>query len=646
MATRRRTQHRNRRRRAPRPTPSPKPYSLRQRFLTAMTAIPRVLLHPRTPGERPWKYLLPVLALAFAARAAIALTGDFVLHPDEIMQYLEPAHRLVFGNGVVYWEFFYGARSWLVPGLVAGVLALCEAVGLGEPFWYVGAVKLMFCAISLLVPAGMYCFARAHFGELTARIALLAGAFWYELVGFAHKPMTEFVATGLLVAMLALCVRPSPERPRTLWSMATLAVLVAAIRMHYAPPALLLLGLFFLRTEKKLALTLVAAALLAAVGVFDAITWGGGLFHSYVINIGFNVIASGLRAGESPPWQFLWWLLLSGAGLSLLTMALAVRELRRYGLLLVLILVVLLTHSAQAHREYRFIFTVIPFWLLLAADFMAGLVMRARRPKSPPSAPLVATGQRSFARAPAAAAPVLLAAVSAAGILNALPYQHQVYRGYSRETGIVRFIRNQDPVFPAYGYLAQTPGVAGVWHPDRPYFNLPGYFYLHRAIPFYDATTEPLIFADQQVGQVEAIAGAVTHVVSADPSVAIPGYELERNFDGIRILRPHGGHSAGPPLAGIRPHHHPRRLDHEPRRPGRTPAPAQRRNPLHRRSSNRRPVEPVCAVSDVSRTSASAIFSAVYQARPPRHTGNGRRYLPFVALGRLIRRQSPPHRGR
>jgi hypothetical protein len=101
-----------------------------------------LLLHPASPDERPWKFLLSVLALAFVARAAIALSGDFVLHPDEIMQYLEPAHRLVFGNGAICWEYFYGARSWLVPGLVAGVLKLFDLVGLGQPFWYVGGVKL------------------------------------------------------------------------------------------------------------------------------------------------------------------------------------------------------------------------------------------------------------------------------------------------------------------------------------------------------------------------------------------------------------------------------------------------------------------------------------------------------------------------
>ena len=176
-----------------------------------------------------WKRLPAVLAAAFAVRAAVALSGDFVLHPDEILQYLEPAHRLAFGSGIVTWEFFYGARSWLVPGMVAGVLKLFEAVGLGEPFWYVSGVKLAFCAVSLAIPAGMYFFARRHFGEPAARAALLAGAFWYELAGFAHKPMTEFVATAPLLALLAVAARPSVDDSRTLWQAASLAVLAAAV---------------------------------------------------------------------------------------------------------------------------------------------------------------------------------------------------------------------------------------------------------------------------------------------------------------------------------------------------------------------------------------------------------------------------------
>ena len=270
MARRKKTRRKNRGR-ARRTTAQ----SILQRIQAALDA----LLHPQETG-RPWKCLPLVLALAFAARAVVALSGDFVLHPDEIMQYLEPAHRLVFGSGVTYWEYFYGARSWLVPGTVAGVLMLFDAVGLGQPFWYVGGVKLLFCAISLAIPAGMYVFGRRHFGETAGRTALLAGAFWYELIGFAHKPMTEFVATAPLAALLALCARPSADNARAVWTAALLGVLSAAIRLQYAPLALALLGIVFLRTGKRIQLTLAAAGFAAAFGLFDAVAWDGGLFHS------------------------------------------------------------------------------------------------------------------------------------------------------------------------------------------------------------------------------------------------------------------------------------------------------------------------------------------------------------------------------
>ena len=351
------------------------PWSVRLRSMSDL------LLHPSSPDERPWKFLLPVLALAFVARATIALSGDFVLHPDEIMQYLEPAHRLVFGNGVTYWEYFYGARSWLVPGLVAGVLKLFDIVGLGQPAWYVGGVKLVFCAISLLIPAGMYFFARWHFGETAARVALLMGAFWYELVGFAHKPMTEFVATVLLVSLLVLCVRPASDKLRVVLTVSVLAVLAAAIRVQYAPLALLVLGLFFLRTGKKMQLVLAAATVFVAVGVFDAVTWDGGLFHSYVVNIHVNLALGDLRAGESPAWQFLYWLLIASMGLVALCV-LALPDLRRYGFLLTLIALTLLIHSAQSHKEYRFIFAVIPLWLLISADFVVWFASRASEGRS------------------------------------------------------------------------------------------------------------------------------------------------------------------------------------------------------------------------------------------------------------------------
>ena len=51
-----------------------------------------------------------------------ALAFPNVVWPDEIFQTLEQAHRLAFGYGIVPWEFRAGARSWLLPGLLAGAM--------------------------------------------------------------------------------------------------------------------------------------------------------------------------------------------------------------------------------------------------------------------------------------------------------------------------------------------------------------------------------------------------------------------------------------------------------------------------------------------------------------------------------------------
>ena len=488
------------------------------RLRSALNAAPGVLLHPQTPDEPVWKFLWPVLVAAFAVRAAIALSGDFMLHPDEIMQYLEPAHDAVFGNGVVYWEIFYGVRSWLVPGLAAGVIALLDAAGLGHPMWYVGGVELTFCAVSLLIPAGMYFFARRHLDETTARVALIAGAFWYELVGFAHKPMTEFVATALLMVLLALCVRPSPNRPGVVWSVAFFAVLAAAVRIQYAPLPLALLGLFLLRVGKgaKAQLALAAGVFFLAVGVFDAVTWDTGLFHSFRSYLAFNLTVDREAAGAARPvYEYFWWLLFTGGGLSALGIAAALRDPRRYGFLLLLIALLLFTHSAQAHKDYRYVFAFMPLWLLVGAGVVAQLAARTGRP-------IQVYGL----------AGAVFATVSLAGILNVLPFQEKVYA--STHAWTIKFIRGQDPIFAAYRYLTSAPGVAGVWQVDRLYHDTPGYYHLHRKIPFYDWRTGR---GNDLHKDAETLRTSVSHIVSQDPNFAVPGYVTEKAFGNVRILR-------------------------------------------------------------------------------------------------------------
>ena len=487
-------------------------------------------LHLESPSEPAWRWLPRVLLAAFLLRAIVALSGDFVIHPDEVMQYLEPAHNAAFGAGVSYWEFFYGARSWLTPGLVAGALLLADAVGLGEPRFYIPLVKLMFCALSLLVPLGMYVFSRRHFGETTARAALILGAFWYELAAFAHKPMTEFTATALLFAMLAL-VRERPAGTGRAVALAAIAALVAAIRIQYAPVAGLILLAEFARTDSRAKVALLASGLAGvfAVGLFEKITWGGW-FHSYLVNVRMNLIVGAGRVGETTFWQFPIWLAMASCGLAAFALIAGATQWRRRGWVLLLALAVLLPHMTQNHREYRFVFAAIPLWLLLLADFSARDVnlqgwIKHRR---------------------AAACMGAAALVSLVGIFNGMPWLssrfdpnsdnrfNHVYRSFSVETGIVGFLRDRDPHFAAFRKLAADDSVEGVMAATRPYFGLGGYYYLHRAVPLYDAASWRELFPPLQARRY------ASHIIAGPPLIV---EEARRGESGMFLVARKPGES-------------------------------------------------------------------------------------------------------
>ncbi|MGI9251173.1 MAG: hypothetical protein ACR2PR_08245 [Pseudohongiellaceae bacterium] len=501
------------------------------------------ILHLSEPDEARWRWLPYLLVAAFLLRALVALAGDFAMHPDEVMQYLEQGHRLAFGAGVMPWEFIYGGRSLLTPGLVAGVLLAANAVGLGEPTYYVPLVKLVFCALSLLIPLGMYVFGRRHFGELSGRIALLLGCFWYELIVFAHKPMTEFTATALLFGLLAL-VSVVPCSVRRGLILALLATLAAAVRMQYAPIVGLVLLVEFVRTTHHARIAILVGGLLGLcmVGLFEKLTWGNW-FHSYLLNFRLNILMAEQGFGENSAfWQLPFRQVMASCGLVLVALAAGIAAWRRRGWLLLICLVILLLHITQPHQEYRFVFLMIPFWLLLLADFAAATLPRLAAINSPLGSdeddrPLEDKSgnmakqtkvrrninRQAWGRPAACLTAALL--VSVAGILNGLPWLspsyhpraeerfNHVYRGFSNETGRVGFLRDHDTHFRIYRQLAADDSVEGVLDATHYHFTTAGYYYLHRAVPYYDMTIVELFAPPAEVPHYKY----VSHIISKLP---------------------------------------------------------------------------------------------------------------------------------
>src|SRR5437868_9553000 len=136
--------------------------------------------------DRRWFWGL--LALAVALRAAV-FDPFATHHADEVIQYLEQAHRIVFGYGVVPWETRYFIRSPLIPLLLAGPMALGEAVDPGGIGYLVGP-RLAVALIALMPVVAAWRIGARH-SRQHAIVGMAAIAVWVECVLFSVEILTE-----------------------------------------------------------------------------------------------------------------------------------------------------------------------------------------------------------------------------------------------------------------------------------------------------------------------------------------------------------------------------------------------------------------------------------------------------------------------
>ena len=146
----------------------------------------------RRPSRSKERQLAAVALFAIAAVAIALRLIPIVVVPsvdwaDEIFQVLEPAHRLVYGFGLVTWEFQLGVRSWLMPGLVAGMMELSRIFGDG-PDYYLPAVTVGLAAIGTIPVLCCFQLCRRRFGLcLSCDHSAPARARWSAILAAAAR---------------------------------------------------------------------------------------------------------------------------------------------------------------------------------------------------------------------------------------------------------------------------------------------------------------------------------------------------------------------------------------------------------------------------------------------------------------------------
>jgi hypothetical protein len=314
--------------------------------------------------------LAGLVAVAILLRLQPILVEPSAVWADEIFQTSEPAHRLVYGSGLVAWEFQLGVRSWLLPGLIAGLMELSRIIGDGPDF-YLPVIAVFFAALAAAPVVCCFLWCRRLFGVGGALLAGLAVTIAAEPVYFGARTLSETVAGHLLIVALWVLEPGYPviSRRRLFYGGALLG-LVFALRVQLAPAlAAAILRRNWRADRGRLAATLAgAAAILAAAGLLDALTLGypfASVWRYVLYNVFYGV--SGTFGVEPWPYYFLGELGVWG-GASATVLLLTAIGAWRLPLVFVVAVVILAVHAAIAHKEYRFIYpAIVPLTVLAGA---------------------------------------------------------------------------------------------------------------------------------------------------------------------------------------------------------------------------------------------------------------------------------------
>ncbi|MDR3535057.1 MAG: hypothetical protein P4L71_01030 [Acetobacteraceae bacterium] len=318
------------------------------------------------------------LLMALMLRVAAFRSQIYVIYPDETFQYLEQAHRLAFGSGVVPWEYFVGVRSWLVPGVLAGLFRVASWFT-DSPLAFVQLARFGCSVVSLAVVFVGFRLAERHFGTWAAMLTGGLCAVWGELIWFAPTVMPEVLSAHF--ALLALWCGESGRRRSLLLTGFGLG-LAACLRFQYAP-ALFAAALWQHRLDWqrwRLVLCGGAAAILPVAGLLDWVTLGTpfqSIWLNYIVNSKDGVASS---MGTVAAWFFPSYLSVAFSPVALLVPLVVVGAFRAPALAITATVVVAL-HSLVPHKEIRFIYlatAVMPILIGLGAAEVLHRLARQR----------------------------------------------------------------------------------------------------------------------------------------------------------------------------------------------------------------------------------------------------------------------------
>ncbi|XP_072320671.1 GPI mannosyltransferase 3 [Eucyclogobius newberryi] len=321
-------------------------------------------------------FRLALFVVAFRLINCFLVQSSFV--PDEYWQSLEISHHMVFNYGYLTWEWKEGIRGYSYPLLFAFVYKVLYYINYDS----VHLLKWLPRILQTLLAA----FADVKFFFLVGSLENTDTAKWTFICHLSSwftwycctRTLTNSMETTLTT--LALCYFPLPgSRSQSSWKYLTLVALSVLVR----PTALIvwfpLLIYHFWQEENKLKFIIHRCALIGTLAILISTTIDCVFYGKWTF-VQFNFIKLNIFHGVadfygSHPWH--WYFTqgfpaVIGPHLPLFLHGCTV-AFRRYKMMAYTITWTLIVYSLLPHKEFRFIYPVLPFCMIFCGISLASL---------------------------------------------------------------------------------------------------------------------------------------------------------------------------------------------------------------------------------------------------------------------------------
>ncbi|XP_063782199.1 GPI mannosyltransferase 3 [Pseudophryne corroboree] len=325
---------------------------------------------------------LVLLTICFRVVNCILVQTSFV--PDEYWQSLEVAHNMTFNYGYLTWEWNEGLRGFAYPLLFASVYKVLYWIGQDDVFFLIWIPRLIQAVFSSLADVKLYSLLRRmENGDVAKWVYFCQLCSWFTWY-CSTRTLTNTMET--ILGTLALYYYPL-EGSHTKNSVRY--ILFVALAFLVRPTAIILwiplLFYHFFKEQKKFDLIVQQCI---PVGLFtfgtsliiDRVFFGKWTFVQWNF-LKFNVLKNIGSFYGSHPWH--WYItqgfpVIIGTQLPFFLHGCIVAP-RRYRVLLAAVIWTVLIYSTLSHKEFRFIYPVLPLCMVFCG-FSFSHIKRWKKP--------------------------------------------------------------------------------------------------------------------------------------------------------------------------------------------------------------------------------------------------------------------------